>query len=299
MALSRCMFLVVVGEFTLLFSAANVQLNCQHENFGISRQNSIINCSVKGAEASDVDIVVVIWKKGKSTVLMYYKKNITRSEQRFKFAEQSWDTRNRNVSLLVTDTRVADEGQYQCHVITDSGEAEEDTSLKVRARYSKAVMSSIPEKDIRENLKVEIFCNASGGYPAGVIHWYDQYNTDWTRSAKTDVVQTEDRLFNLTSKLTVLQASSISLGYRCVVFNSNGQQEAEAEYSLPFAVVDPEKEHQEGDRHTLTLTAILVVVGSLICGVLILMLLRKRRSWRERSHLTLGYHQNSSEEASA
>nr|XP_023647737.1 T-lymphocyte activation antigen CD80-like [Paramormyrops kingsleyae]XP_023647738.1 T-lymphocyte activation antigen CD80-like [Paramormyrops kingsleyae]XP_023647739.1 T-lymphocyte activation antigen CD80-like [Paramormyrops kingsleyae]XP_023647740.1 T-lymphocyte activation antigen CD80-like [Paramormyrops kingsleyae] len=281
MALSRCICLAIVGEFTLLFCAAMVQLNCQHENLGISRQNSMINCSVKGAEASDVDIGVVIWKKDQSTVLMYYSKTIKTNDPRFQFAEQNWDTRNRNVSLLVTDTRLVDEGQYQCQVITDSGEAEEYTSLKVHARYSKPVMSSIPKNDIRENMRVEIFCNASGGYPAGVIHWYDQYNTNWTRSAETDVVQTEDKLFKLTSKLTVLQASSGFLGYRCVVLNSKRQQEEVAEYNLSFALDnDPEITAQAGDRHSMTITAVLVVVGSLACGLLILMLLRRRRSQR-------------------
>ncbi|XP_035262631.1 uncharacterized protein LOC118221550 isoform X2 [Anguilla anguilla] len=135
-------------------------------------------------------------------------------------------------------------------------------------------MSSVPEKDLQEGMEVTLFCNASGGYPVGMIHWYDQHGTNWTRSAEMTVVETTDERMNLSSKFT-LKASSITPLYGCLVLNNNGVEEGKAEFALKFqekVVSDPGS--GEGGGRT-AIAVVFVIVGFLLCGLLILALLRR------------------------
>lgn len=108
-------------------------------------------------------------------------------------------------------------------------------SFPFLANYSKPSMSSVPEKDIQDEMEITLFCNATGGYPVGMIHWYDKFGTNWTRSAVMTVVETADKRFNLSSKFTLTASSSSSL-YHCFVLNNKGVEEGEAEFELAFQV---------------------------------------------------------------
>ncbi|KAG5853808.1 hypothetical protein ANANG_G00030440, partial [Anguilla anguilla] len=216
---------------------------------------------------------------------------------RFSFKQSQLSGSNIDVSLLVRNTLRTDEGKYECEVVTDSGDDKAVVSLSVTATYSKPDMSSVPEKDLQEEMEVTLFCNASGGYPVGMIHWYDQHGTNWTRSAEMTVVETTDKRTNLSSKVT-LKASSSAPPYRCLVLNNNGVEEGKAELNLSVQVKAPGK--VEGDstaqKSSTAIAAVFVIVGFLLCGLLILVLLRRRRTQREYGN---GVQQESAWAASA
>ncbi|CAB1344680.1 unnamed protein product [Coregonus sp. 'balchen'] len=102
---------------------------------------------------------------------------------------------------------MADKGEYECMVETDSGDATATTSLSVTAKYKTPTMSSIPDTNIQENTNVTIYCNSTGGHQKGLIWWFDEFGTNCTESAELVAKETDDKLFSLSSKLTVLNAT--------------------------------------------------------------------------------------------
>lgn len=92
-------------------------------------------------------------------------------------------------------------------------------------KYSQPVMTSKLEKNL-----VELTCVTSGGYPIGAIHWFDGFNTNWTRSAETEHIQMEDKSFTLRSTFTSKDPSHAP--YTCVVYNSEWKEEGRVEKNL-------------------------------------------------------------------
>ncbi|XP_035262599.1 uncharacterized protein LOC118221546 isoform X6 [Anguilla anguilla] len=282
------------AEFDLKFRKKElVSLNCQDENHGVHGKDSLLKCFLNSGGES-VRVTAATWRRPgekRPLIKFRYNKVSVREDPRFSFKQLQWSGSNIDVSFLVRNTVRTDEGKYECKVVTDSGDAKAVVSLSVRATYSKPDMSSVPEKDLQEGMEVTLFCNASGGYPVGMIHWYDQHGTDWTRSAEMTVVETTDKHTNLSSKVT-LRASSITPQYRCLVFNNNGVEGGKAEFALKFR----EKEGDQGSMGSMSSTAstastaVLVIVIPLLCGLLILALRRQRAQPARRlsTHPILG-----------
>ncbi|XP_045562771.1 CD276 antigen homolog [Salmo salar] len=140
-----------------------------------------------------------------------------------------------NVSLLLTNTKMADKGVYECMVRTDRGDDIATTSLSVKAMYKSPTMSPIPENCIKQNTDVTIFCNSTGGHQKGLFQWFYQFGTNCKGSAELLAKKTDDKPFSLSSKLTVLKATySGSTNYSCTVHNTNGVQERKASFEIPF-----------------------------------------------------------------
>ncbi|XP_026160208.1 butyrophilin subfamily 2 member A2-like [Mastacembelus armatus] len=260
--------------------AAFVKVQCTTESVGQYGQQSLLDCNVKHAEElSDFQIRVVVWKKEgvDEPVLMFNKEEIT-SQPGFQFAEPSWNNRNMNVSLLITNIKVVDSGAYTCMVIRNTGDDMSDTNLKVTAKYKVPTISSIPEK-ITLNTGGSLICKSDGGYPKGEIRWFDEYNTDWTKSAKMEAKQTTSGLFQLSSELTLLQGSVFSK-YICQVFNASGGKEAETTFDISDVINKNNTIEEENSRTELPFhfVARTVVIGSVIIGLLLALLISKRRS---------------------
>ncbi|KAG7491584.1 hypothetical protein MATL_G00005730 [Megalops atlanticus] len=253
-----------------------VSLECLSENRGVYGENTLLKCEVKSRQ-EDVNVLMVFWKRDGSTILTSTKGSQKPYDPRVQLVKES----HTEVSLLIKNTLRTDEGKYECTVITDSGEDKKEMTLKVTAPYTKPTMGSIPEKDIEDDMDVTLYCNASGGYPLGMIHWFDQYDTNWTRSAVTTAVETADKHINLMSKFT-LTASSVHPGYKCSVFNSNGVKEGETEFQLMFQNKQKGSEKEGAGNSPTAIAAVVVVVGSLLCGLLILMIIRRRRFHQAR-----------------
>ncbi|KAG5853806.1 hypothetical protein ANANG_G00030400 [Anguilla anguilla] len=289
---------VLYAEFMCAVSADKLlSLDCQDENHGVHGKDSLLKCFLNSGGES-VMVTSATWRRPgeKRPLIMFINDKVRRLEDpRFSFKQLQMSGSNIDVSFLVRNTVRTDEGKYECEVVTDSGEAKAVVSLSVTATYSKPDMSSVPEKDLQEGMEVTLFCNASGGYPVGMIHWYDQHGTNWTRSAEMTVVETTDKRTNLSSKFTLRASSSAPL-YRCLVLNNNGVEEGKAEFDLKFQekfVSDPGS--GEGGGRT-AIAVVFVIVGSLLCGLLILALLRRRRIQREYRN---GVQQESARAASA
>ncbi|XP_005470037.1 uncharacterized protein zgc:174863 isoform X2 [Oreochromis niloticus] len=280
---------IIVFIFTVLCicavkSGGFVKVESKAENVGHYGQQSLLECVVKTTEdVIDPTIHVVAWKKLTSPedegdlVLGFNRGKLDQPKRGYKFADPLWDEKNMNVSLLITNTAVADDGYYSCMVITDSGDDKAVTTLKVQARYSVLTVYSDPEK-IVPNTDSTLVCESHGGYPKGTIRWFDEEKHDWTKSSEMKPKQLDDGLFQLTSRLSLLRGSTF-LKYTCVVYNASGGKEDEKTFEIPPPQPTPGGLNQTGlSVATSKVAAPLVVIGSLIVGLLFALLLYRRRS---------------------
>ncbi|XP_071032616.1 CD276 antigen homolog isoform X4 [Oncorhynchus clarkii lewisi] len=260
-----------------------IKLECKEEYHGVYGQQSLLQCIVKAVE--NVTILTVTWKRVEADpLLLEYHKDTSNLTPGFTFAEPSWNKDNMNVSLLLTKTKMADKGVYECMVTTDRGDDTATTSLSVTAKYITPTMSSIPETNIKENTDVTIFCNSTGGQQTGLIWWFDQDGYNWTHRAELVAKETDDGLFSLSSKFIVLKASSSYTNYTCKVLNVNGAVEGMASFVIQFApqVSEMNADNLDSDSNIRWLAPV-VVIGSLVIGLLAALLIFKRRSAR-RDH---------------
>ncbi|CAI5679951.1 unnamed protein product [Oreochromis niloticus] len=280
------LFIFTVLCISAVKSVGFVKVECKAENMGQYGQQSLLECVVKtSTDITDPSILTVAWKKLTSPedegdlVLGFHRGKLDRPKRGYRFAEPLWDEKNMNVSLLITNTAVADDGYYKCMVITDSGDDSMVTTLKVQARYSVPTVHSIPEK-IVPNTDSTLICESRGGYPKGTIRWFDEENHEWTRSSEMEVTQSDDGLFQLTSRLSLLRGSTF-LKYTCVVYNASGGKEDEFTFEMP----PPPPEPPPPGPNTVKIYKIvvpLVVIGSLMVGLLCVLLIYR---WRSRSCL--------------
>lgn len=125
----------------LSFSTGFINVECKTENVGFHGQQSLLECIIRTTkDVHDPIIRVVSWKKMASPKdedglpLVAFVKGKLEKKPGYRFADPSWDEKNMNVSLLITKTSVADEGLYNCMVITDSGDDKAVTTLKAQGK---------------------------------------------------------------------------------------------------------------------------------------------------------------------
>uniref|UniRef100_A0A3P8RKW6 Ig-like domain-containing protein n=1 Tax=Amphiprion percula TaxID=161767 RepID=A0A3P8RKW6_AMPPE len=283
MASSGIFFFTLIAVWVAAGNAKNpfIKVECNTENIGEHGHQSLLECAVKTTkEVVGAVIRVVTWtKEGVDDPLLVFNRGELRREPGYRFAEPSWDENNMNISLLIARTAVADDGDYTCMVITDSGDDNILTRLKVKATYRDPTIRSIPEK-ISEDADNDLICNADGGYPKGQLRWFDENNVEWTRSAEMDVRQTDNGLFQLSSKLTLLKGSRFSK-YTCVVFNATGGKGGSTTFEIP-PTSRGQGQDIEGTGLSSKIAAPVIVIGSLIVGLLLALLIYRRRSQMAR-----------------
>ncbi|XP_041838981.1 programmed cell death 1 ligand 2 isoform X2 [Melanotaenia boesemani] len=257
-----------------------VKLECDETSVGQHGQQSLLMCVIK-PEQNDgiVNIRVVTWRKiGDEEPLLFFH-NKPNFVPGYKFAESSWDESNMNVSLLITSTKVADEGDYMCEVVTDSGDDHRTTKLKVKARYRQPTISLVTETNT-PNAHSALICTSEGGYPKGELRWFDENKVEWTASSQLEVKKMDGGLFQLSSTLPLLPLSTF-LRYTCIVFNSSGIKEDETSFEMPQQY----KKDPEAPKNSIppsNVIAPVVVIGSLIVGLLLALLIYRRRSQKAR-----------------
>ncbi|XP_032418844.1 uncharacterized protein LOC116720002 isoform X2 [Xiphophorus hellerii] len=263
------LFLIICFCCCYGHASSFVEVVCDETSIGQVGHQSMLTCKVETTqETNGLTILVVVWKKkGDDQFLSALDKRAGKENKLqpgYKVA-----LNNRTVSLVITDTKVKDEGDYTCQVVTDSGNAIKSTNFKVTAKYHPPTANISYEKGIPKSL----FCKATGGYPAGELRWFDENQTEWTKSAEPRVNKMEDGLSELSSKLLLMPGSTFS-EYTCAVYNASGNRVDSVAVKLPFTGPEPPKQLS-------AIIAPVLVVGSLIVGLLLVLLICRKRSQKK------------------
>ncbi|XP_074521455.1 CD276 antigen homolog [Halichoeres trimaculatus] len=290
---STCILLCVLTFVSWGTATSNsfVTVQCKTETVGQVDQYSLLSCVVTTTkDVQDPEIQAVFWaKEGVEKPVLHFQEGVlTPSSSRYSLAEPSWNNKNMNVSLLIRKTSTKDEGVYTCMVYTDSGTNSGKISLKVTAKYTKPTFEPDPEK-LDLNTGGSLTCKSSG-YPEGRLRWFDKDNKEWIKNPPTEMEETENGLFSLSSTMTVVPGSSF-FKYICRVFNARGEPEAEESYTVKDSPNAGGQTGNGGDASTFAtkVVAPVVVIGSLIVGLLLmLVLMHRRRSRREHQAVPPG-----------
>ncbi|XP_049335623.1 uncharacterized protein LOC103043666 isoform X1 [Astyanax mexicanus] len=233
--------------------------------YGEVGKTTKISCSFKSTSVDqDINInAVSVLKRGQENPVFSFSNKIGTEDSRFKLPSVN------NPSLELVNTTVSDEGEYNYQIVTSRGMVTDRSfRIGVTAKYHEPTTISWPEK-IEEGGSVDLYCNASGGYPAGSIQWFDNTNTDWTKSATLKTTEGEDKLVQLSSKLTFKKIDLNWVPFRCVVLNSKFVKERESTFHLKFTGVDK--------GSSVTVSVVLMVTGIIVVAVLMGLLFRRRR----------------------
>ncbi|XP_049900741.1 hemicentin-2-like [Epinephelus moara] len=219
---------------------AFIRLQCVAENVGVIGQQSLLECVVKSTQGiADVTIILVTWRKvGDERPLLVFHREQTELQPGYMFAEPSWNGGNMNVSLLITNTAVEHEGVYTCMVMTDSGYATSQTSLKVTGALSVPSVSVSPSAEIVEGSSVTLTCSSDAN-PAANYTWYKKNG-----NPNLHPLSKEPQLV-----FSSIQSSD-SGEYYCTAENELGRRTSE---SIAIDVqLNPSAEIVEGSSVTLT-----------------------------------------------
>ncbi|XP_053098192.1 uncharacterized protein zgc:174863 isoform X3 [Pangasianodon hypophthalmus] len=212
------------------------KLKCQPA-VGVIGQTTHISCSIElYTKPKPVVINTVTLTRGeekKSCFAFQPFENIQIGDSRFGVEN--------GPSLQLHNTAISDEGKYRYNIRTNLGQDDVQFTINVTAKYSNPIITSV-QKEIVNDGAADLYCSASGGYPAGTIHWFDQSNTNWTKSATLQSTQGNDGLFTLSSNLSFQKIDSLWAPFRCVVLNNRYEEEGgttstleiKAKYSNPI-----------------------------------------------------------------
>ncbi|KAK5602549.1 hypothetical protein CRENBAI_008987 [Crenichthys baileyi] len=278
---SSLLFLVFFFCFSSGVVPSFIEMACGPTTKGQFNHQSMLMCVVRPKQnIANLEITLVVWrKKGLDDILVVFDRRsgnvVYKRHQGYGLADPSLNTMN--VSLLINNTKLQNEGEYTCQVTTDSGTTTHTTKLEVTAKYNTPTVRSIDQKDT-PNAHKTLICEASGGYPEGQLRWFDENKTEWTKSAKLTENKRNDGLFELSSELPLLTGSTFS-EYTCVVYNASGGKEDSV--SILLESPSPSQSPFSGIKTPgSAIIAPVVVIGSLIVGLLMALLIFRRRSQR-------------------
>ncbi|KAL7890961.1 hypothetical protein AOLI_G00004370 [Acnodon oligacanthus] len=275
MAVEAVLLLILMSVSLGNTHSEMLKLECQPA-VGVVGQTTKISCSFKKNFEEDQIIITAgsVTKRGQADPLFWFQNDKVNGDHRFKSPSKN------DPFLLLTDTAVSDEGEYDYTVVTNRGIIKDRTfGISVTAKYNPPSISTWPEK-IEEGSPAELNCNVSGGYPAGAIHWFDNTNTNWTKSATLEVKEREDKLLHLSSKLTFAKIDSSWVPFRCVVLNSKFIQEGETTFHLRFTGNGDHTDHSGTKWGSITTG--LLVIGLIIVGLLLALLYCRRHVQQAR-----------------
>ncbi|XP_017336657.1 uncharacterized protein LOC108272638 isoform X2 [Ictalurus punctatus] len=266
---------VILLFFVLMLSSVRVgksaeslfKLNCQPA-VGVIGQTTHISCSFEPLTDSKFISIntVVLTRSGENEPCFTFQPYVNKvtGDSRFKVEN--------GPSLQLHNTAISDEAEYWYFIRTSQGNDQVKFTVSVTGKYSNLIITSVPEKIVNGE-HADLYCSASGGYPAGTIHWFDQSNTNWTKSATLQSTQGNDGLFTLTSKLSFQKINTAWAPYRCVVLNNKYEEEGKRSFHLERKDIPL---HPLADESMVKNSiASVIVIGSLIVGFLIALLLKQ------------------------
>ncbi|KAI4905563.1 hypothetical protein NFI96_000402 [Prochilodus magdalenae] len=255
------------GTFWISVTGPNI-VDCQSAD-GVVGQTTEISCSLRKSFTQSVTITgVTVTKIGATDPVFWIRDGTPQGDPRFNLPSRE------DPSLQITNTAVSDEGLYKYVVQTNRGPASGTFRISVTAKYHPPSTSTRPEK-IVDGGPAEFHCSASGGYPAGTIHWFDGTRTNWTNSATLEITEGEDKLVHLSSRLSFTKIDSDWGRFRCEVLNSRFITEGESTFREAYRG-DPDPPSM-GNVSAITGVVVICVI---IVGLLLVLLYLRRRSQR-------------------
>lgn len=103
-----------------------------------------------------------------------------------------------------------------------------------KAKYKNPITSTWPEA-VKDGGRATLYCNATDGYPAGFIHWFDRSGTNWTINSNTTKATKDSnglKSVALSSRLTFKTIDAGLAPFRCIVLNSRYVQDGENTISI-------------------------------------------------------------------
>ncbi|XP_032407936.1 butyrophilin subfamily 3 member A2-like isoform X1 [Xiphophorus hellerii] len=195
--------LVLVLVPLLAVSEADPEVSC------VFRQNCLLPCQIQFN--SDL---VIHWSNassaGDSVVHSYYDGQDQLGQQNQNFKDRTsliQDQISRgNASLLLKEVKIQDEGRYKCNTSTSTGHKESFINLKIDAPVSTIRIYQDGNR---------ITCSSEGIYPQPELTWSTEPPSNTALQTRTTVHQTEEKLYDISSSLTVPDGSDRI--YSCTV----------------------------------------------------------------------------------
>uniref|UniRef100_A0A3B5QRM2 Ig-like domain-containing protein n=1 Tax=Xiphophorus maculatus TaxID=8083 RepID=A0A3B5QRM2_XIPMA len=195
-----------------LFPVADPEVSC------VFRQNCLLPCQIQFN--SDL---VIHWSNassaGDSVVHSYYDGQDQLGQQNQNFKDRTsliQDQISRgNASLLLKEVKIQDEGRYKCNTSTSTGHKESFINLKIDGRNVLLNIFNIfqllffaPVSTIRIHQDGNrITCSSEGIYPPPELTWSTEPPSNTALPTRTTVHQTEEKLYDISSSLTVPDGS--------------------------------------------------------------------------------------------
>lgn len=248
-----------------------IKVVCQNQTvvaqFGT---NTLLDCVVQTNDKHSV-IEFVTWTQ--NDVVLSYDGNFQNYDSSYQFAKSdTWNKTNMNVSLLITNTKLSHAGEYECEVMTDTGTGKSKVHLIVKSNYSKPVIEPDTEKITRDK-GFTLTCEAHGGFPQGSIRWL--VNDDvWRKNPEVEVQEDSNGLFSLTSKLSFGPSTPFTK-FVCEVYSAAGIKEGQETFEYQH-MDEITGSGRKGDS-VAKIVAPLTVIGSMIVGLLVVLLICRRR----------------------
>ncbi|KAK2889109.1 hypothetical protein Q8A67_014484 [Cirrhinus molitorella] len=270
-------------------------LDCPSSTVAIAGRTTVITCYFRKIENIKI-VAVSLTKDAQDKATKIFSEIL--EEKKSGDLRFSLENPEMGPSLQISETMFSDEGKYLYRVVTDSGVKEVQLSISVTAKYKDPITSTWPET-VTEGKPLSLYCNATDGYPAGFIHWFDRAGTNWTMNANlTKDIKNSNGVKSvaLSSKLTFKTIDITMAPYRCIVFNSKYVQDGESTLEIQSAIREDNKD--SSGSNTTNIVAGVMVIGSLIVGLLCALLcFRKKKDDKQMPVYTVDIHSEGYEKA--
>uniref|UniRef100_A0A3B4TVP7 V-set domain-containing T-cell activation inhibitor 1-like n=1 Tax=Seriola dumerili TaxID=41447 RepID=A0A3B4TVP7_SERDU len=182
----------------------------------IVTESCVLPCSFQGG--NDVVVHWNLMKPRDHLVHSYYQNQdqLAHQDQRFRGRTSLFkDQISRgNASLQLTEVQVQDQGRYKCHTSTIRGNMESFINLRVDAPVGKVDLQQVGNRTI---------CSSEGIFPQPELTWSTSPPSNVTFKSQTEVQETEQLLYNISSSLVV---SDTDLSYNCTVSTRRNRRRA-------------------------------------------------------------------------
>nr|XP_015201579.1 PREDICTED: butyrophilin subfamily 3 member A2-like [Lepisosteus oculatus] len=239
--------LIVPSEPVAASVASDVVLPCQ-----LSPEMSAAAMDVRWYR-ENFENLVFLYKEGKETEGSGYRGRVRLFKQ---------EMERGNVSLLLQNVRISDQGSYTCHVSSAEWYEEPKLGLRVRRQGNR------PEIEIGEIKKdsLKLTCHSEGWFPEPQMFWTDKGGRKLSSDVKPASQPGKDSPYSITSHLYMKKTDNE--GVVCMV----AQQEQKIEFGSRLRISDTFFENIHPERYHLSaflLPATLVLVCLVAVGIFV------------------------------